>query len=363
MRFKGIPLCSVAALLAPRGVSFEPARHVFIAVCDHYEPMRMRPARHIQDARVQRWVEGYPQSVAGLGDSTGRPPQHTFFYPGDEYVAEHVDQIAELCRAGFGDVEIHLHHRDDTSQSMRDKLEHYRDTLFHRHGLLAKNESGRITYGFIHGNWALDNSHPDGEHCGVNDEITILRETGCYADFTMPSAPDLCQTTTINSIYYAIDDPGRPNSHDRGTPACVGRRPPDDGLLMIQGPLGFDWKSRKWGMLPRLENGDLLGCRPPSIDRLRLWCSAAVHVAGREDWLFVKLHTHGAHETNTDMLLGEPMRLFHRQLHEVAMQNAKFKYYYVTAREMASLVHQAESGSTVPVVRQLKNEDRQLAAT
>jgi hypothetical protein len=120
---------------------------------------------------------------------------------------------------------------------------------------------------------------------------------------------------------------------------------------MIQGPLGFDWKSRKWGVLPRLENGDLLGSRPPSIERLQLWCSAHVCVAGREDWLFVKLHTHGAHETNTDMLLGEPMRRFHQGLHKLAMQNPKFKYYYVTARDMAGLVHQAESGSTVPQLK------------
>jgi hypothetical protein len=120
---------------------------------------------------------------------------------------------------------------------------------------------------------------------------------------------------------------------------------------MIQGPLGCDWKSRKWGVVPRLENGDLLGVRPPDIDRFRLWCSAGVCVAGREDWLFVKLHTHGAHEMNTKMLLGEPMRRFHQGLHELALRNRYFKYYYVTAREMAGLVHQAEAGFTLPAAR------------
>ena len=47
----------------------------------------------------------------------------------------------------------------------------------------------------------------DGRYCGVNDELTVLRETGCYADFTMPAAPDVSQTRTINAIYYAADDP------------------------------------------------------------------------------------------------------------------------------------------------------------
>jgi hypothetical protein len=350
MRIKGITLSAIPRLLAPRRVAFDRSLHVFIAVCDHYEPMWNTPAHEVQDARVARWLDGYPESVAGIHDSTGRSPQHTFFYPGDEYVAEHVDQIAKLCQAGFGDVEIHLHHRDDTSQSLRDKLENYRDTLFHRHGLLQKDETGQITYGFIHGDWALDNSHPDGKHCGVNDEITILRETGCYADFTMPAAPNPCQTTTVNSIYYAIDDPQRPKSHDRGPPARVGMRPPDDGLLMIQGPLRFDWNSRKWGLLPRLDNGDLLWCRPPSIERFQLWCSAGVKVTGREDWLFVKLHTHGAQEANMEVLLGEPAQRFHEGLRELATRNPEFKYYYVTAREMAGLVHQAESGQLAPTI-------------
>jgi hypothetical protein len=348
MRLKGVSFASVPKLLASKRASFESFRHVFIAVCDHFEPQWRRPPRHVQDARVRRWVDDYPHSVLGLCDSVGRPPQHTFFYPADEYDAEHVAQIAALCHAGFGDVEVHLHHRHDTSQSLRDKLEHYRNTLFDRHGLLHKDEAGQITFGFIHGNWALDNSRPDGDWCGVNDELTILRETGCYADFTMPSAPDPCQTTTVNSIYYAVDDRQRPNSHDRGLAAHVGRRPPDDGLLMIQGPLGFDWKSRKWGVLPRLENGNLTSLRPASLARFQLWCGAGVGVEGRKDWLFVKLHTHGAQEANLEMLLSEPMRRFHQDLRELARDNPEFKYYYVTAREMAGLVHQAELGITLP---------------
>lgn len=362
MRVKGISFGCVPRLLVQPRFDFNRPLHVFIAVCDHYEPMRSRPARHVQDARVERWVRGYPQAVAGICDSTGRSPQHTFFYPGDEYVEEHVAKIADLCLAGCGDVEVHLHHCDDTSGSLRDKLEHYRDTLFYRHGLLAKNEAGLITYGFIHGNWALDNSHPEGKHCGVNDEISILRQTGCYADFTMPAAPHPCQTTSINSIYYAIDDPRRPKSHDQGTPAVVGKRPPEDGLLMIQGPVGFDWTSRKWGVFPRLENGDLTQRRPPSIERLRLWCAAGVKVAARDDWIFIKLHTHGAQEANTEMLLGEPMQRFHRTLNELSLRNPEFKYYYVTAREMAGLVHQAESGQPVPAIRRLERMDGHLAA-
>lgn len=346
MRLRGIPISSIPRLLAPRPVPRDRDLHVFLCICDHYEPMWHKPARHVQDARVERWTRDYPQSVDGICDSSGRAPQHTFFYPADEYEPEHVDQIAELCRAGFGDVEVHLHHRHDTSQSLRDKLEAYLQLLHDRHGMLERDAMGRLTYGFIHGNWALDNSHPDCDWCGVNDELTVLRETGCYADFTMPAAPHDCQTSTVNSIYYATDDPDQPNSHDRGNDARVGRRPHGDEMLMIQGPLTVDWSRRKWGLFPRLENGDLTGRLPASLRRFQLWIDAGVCVAGREDWRFIKLHTHGAQEPNMEMFLGGPMRRFHEELRQFADKHQRLKYYYVTAREMAHLVHAAEEIST-----------------
>jgi hypothetical protein len=215
---------------------------------------------------------------------------------------------------------------------------------------LKKDDRGRITYGFIHGNWALDNSRPDGRWCGVNDEITILRETGCYADFTLPSAPDPTQTRIVNSVYYATDDPCRPKSHDRGTLAEAGSPPPPEGLLMIQGPLMLDWGRRKWRLFPRLENADLNGSTPPNLARLQLWLRAGISVVGQPNWIFVKLHTHGAQEKNASMLLGEPMRQFHEALAKYARDNPSLKYYYVTAREMADLVHQAEGGATTPTL-------------
>ena len=134
----------------------------------------------------------------------------------------------------------------------------YKELLHRRHGLLARHkETGELMYGFIHGNWALCNSRPDGRWCGVNGELDVLRATGCYADFTMPSAPTNTQTSTINSIYYAADVPGRCKSHDRGLRARVGAAPPAEHLSMIQGPLELDWSRRKFGILPRIENADL----------------------------------------------------------------------------------------------------------
>ena len=298
--------------------------------------------------RVERWVQDYPRLAAGVRDSRGQGPQHTFCYPAEVYNPEHIEMLAGLCRQGHGDVEVHLHHDNDTSTHLRETLERFRDTLFYEHGLLRKNARGEITYGFVHGNWSLCNSRPNGRACGVNDELTVLRQTGCYADFTMPSAPDPTQTTTVNSIYYASDRPPRPKAHDIGIPAQVGLASPEESLLLIQGPLAVDWHRRKWGILPRLENADLHDGFPPTLARFGLWLRAGVGVLGRPDWIFVKLHTHGAPERDASMLLGEPMRTFHRDLAACAARNPCLRYYYVTAREMADLAHQAERGAEEP---------------
>jgi hypothetical protein len=289
-------------------------------------------------------VAEFPSRFGALRDSDGRPPRWTFFYPLEEYVPSQLEALTELCRAGFGEVEVHLHHDGDTAENLRAVLVEYRELLARRHGLLSRHrQTGEVRFGFVHGNWALDNSRPDGRWCGVNNELAVLRETGCYADFTLPSAPSPTQTRKINSIYYARGNPNRTRSHDAG-PDVGTVKPPADALLLIQGPLLLDWSRRKWGIVPRLENGCLQANQAPSQNRLATWLKARIQVASRPDWFFVKLHTHGAKEPNADMLLGEPMLKFHRLLAEMSKEDVQFRFHYVTAREMYNLVRAAEAG-------------------
>jgi hypothetical protein len=241
-------------------------------------------------------------------------------------------------------VEVHLHHDRDTAEGLRRKLLSFTERLAGRHGLLSRHaRTGELAYGFIHGNWALNNSRPDGRHCGVDNELGVLRQTGCYADFTFPSAPSPTQPRQVNRIYYAADRPGRPRSHERGVE--VGRGPaPTHSLLLIQGPLVLNWRRRKWGLLPRLENGCLQASQPPAIERLPLWLRARVQVPTRPDWFFVKLYAHGAEEVSHQALLGEPMVRFHQALAHYARRRPNFHYHYVSAREMYNLVRAAEAG-------------------
>jgi hypothetical protein len=319
---------------------------LLLCIADHFEPEVGGASVREANQRVEDWCRVYPQRFAQFRDSDGMPPRHTFFYPLEDYRPKYLEDLAGLCRQGFGEVEVHLHHDRDNAQALRARLLEYKELLAREHGLLARHRrTDEIAYGFIHGNWALDNSRPDGRWCGVNGELAILQQTGCYADFTMPSAPSPTQTRKINSIYRAVGDPQHSKAHDRGIDIGRGRAPAD-ALLLIQGPLLLNWQQRKYGLLPRIENACLQANQPPDAQRLQLWLRACVQVPTRPDWFFVKLHTHGAPEGNARMLLGEPMVHFHRLLAERARADAAFSYHYVTAREMVNLVRAAETGWT-----------------
>lgn len=317
---------------------------ILLCVADHYEPLHGQVSSEVGLRRVRAWREAYPRLFSGLRDADGRPPRHTFFFPIEQYAPEYLEPLAELTREGFAEVEIHLHHDGDTSANLRQELTRFTRLLHERHGLLSRDAQGNIRYAFVHGNWALDNSLPDGRWCGVNDEIQVLLDTGCYADFTMPAAPSPAQVRTVNRIYYAADDPRAPRSHERGVQARVGRPASGNSLLMVQGPLGLTWRRAKWWVLPRMEDAAIHGQQPPTLVRLADWLDAGIGVAGRPEWVFVKLHTHGAPEGNARVLLGAAMVEFHRQLLAAFNDGRRWRVHYVTAREMANIVHAAEEG-------------------
>ncbi len=318
--------------------------HVMFCFVDHYEPMHGRPALSVQQARVDRWCRDYRELAGRHRDADGRPPQHGFFYPEEEYAEEHLSKLEQLCRDGFGEIEVHLHHDNDTEANFRQTVTRFKTLLHERHGALPRHpETGEIMFGFIHGNWCLDNSNPDGRWCGLNNELILLRELGCYADFTMPSAPSPTQTSTVNAIYYATDDPDRPKSHDRGVEVQAGV-PPSGDLLMVQGPVGLNWRDRRRGIIPRVENADIRANYPPTPARVDGWVDAGIHVRGRPEWVFVKIHTHGAPEKDADIVLGPAVDAMFTHLETHYNDGKNYVLHYVNAREVFNIVKAAEAG-------------------
>lgn len=320
--------------------------HIMFCFVDHYEPQWRQPDYDTEVARVKRWVDDYPPLADRHRDADGVCPQHTFFYPEEEYRAEHLDAIADLCRRGYGEIEIHLHHEDDTAENLTDTLLGFVKTLRERHGALSTDpNTGKPVYSFIHGNWCLDNARPDGRHCGVDEELLVLRDTGCYADFTLPAAPDISQTSKINSIYYAKNMPGRNKSHDTGVDMRVGGQPSGD-LLIMQGPLTLNWQDRKFGLMPKIENSDVRDGQLPTDHRVDLWVDSAIHVKGRPEWRFIKVHTHGTQEPSMPALLDEPADAMYSYLESAYNDGDRYCLHYVSAREMYNIAKAAESGAS-----------------
>jgi hypothetical protein len=310
-----------------------PVERVWVMIADHFEPQWARADRDRALARVHTWSERWPKIADQHRDSAGRPAQYTFFYPQEEYRPELLDPLAEMTRAGIGDVEVHIHHDGEGEQDFVDRISSFIDVLHHRHGLLRK-ENGRLNFGFIHGDWALDNSGPGGRHCGLNNELLLLKQLGCYADFTFPAVPHCSQPRLVNTIYWATDDPGRPKSYDTGIPVTPGGEASGD-LLMVPGPLALNWRGGR--LLPRVETGELAAGNPVTVERVRLWVQSAPRINGD---VFVKLFAHGAREDNAEALLGRDLPFVLRELERLSLQSG-FDLRYVSAWETRQAIDSA----------------------
>jgi hypothetical protein len=264
-------------------------KHLIVCVADHYEPFQGKQDLGFALEQVKRWQDALPGVSNGVKDSGGYGPRHSFFYPQEEYHPEVLARVADLCHDGLGETEIHLHHDNDTPEAFRQKLIAFRD-------------------------------------------------------MTCPSAPSPTQPRLVNGIYYAQDRKRGPRSADDGVLVRAGQSAAP-GVLMLQGPLALNWGWRKFGILPRLENGELTAINPPTSNRLALWARQHIHVPGRPEWVFVKLHTHGCDPRHIEGLLSTGLPQLHKLLAEHVTEKRGWAFHYASAREMANMVRAAESGA------------------
>ena len=154
--------------------------------------------------------------------------------------------------------------------------------------------------------------------------MQILAETGCYADLTLPSAPDPAQVAKINALYECALPLNHRAPHRRGRDLRCGQ-PPTTFPLIVQGPLGLNFarRIRGWPM-PCIENGSLTAAYSPTMGRLWLWRQAGIAVRGRPDWLFIKLHCHGMDPADEAAMCGTPIQHFLHELTEEASTNREY---------------------------------------
>jgi hypothetical protein len=345
---KVMPSATARALKSPARGSV----HVILALADHFEPAidpedgQKRVARSEQERRVEWWAREYPKVVDAWRDHDGRPFIHTYFYPAEQYDEGLVELLAEHCHAGWGEVEVHLHHgfpRPDTAENTRRVLTEFRDRLAFRHHCLAfEQASNRPAYAFVHGNFALANS-AGGRFCGVDSEMQILAETGCFADLTMPSAIwHPAQIGKTNSVYECALPLDQAAPHRKGNDLRVGHVPHIFPLI-VQGPLVADLGRSARSTRPVLDNGGITAANPPTMRRYALWKKAQIGVFGRPDWLFIKLYCHGMNPNQKDALIGDSFRKFLSEL-VAGAADRNDTLHFVAAREMANILLAACDG-------------------
>ena len=314
---------------------------IFVPV-DHFEP-----GGNID--YLNMWMQSYRALADKHLDSDGIKLQHSWYYPLEQFRGYEVDSLVQLCREGYGDVEVHLHHKGDNSESLRKKFVDGIDSL-QAHGALHSPD-GQVHFSFIHGNWALDNSRMLNGHdlCGVNDELTILMELGCYSDCTFPAMGQTSQPSFVNKIYYAKDDPQQPKSHDKGEISHVGIKPTSDMLLMLQGPYLIDWSDWRFKTHPVFDDGNLYWEIPTSIHRFEKWLEVNIHVKGQPNWVFVRPFTHGAslkHDGAFDNILGNNIDSMLEEMKKRYNDGKKYRLHFMTSREAYNVVKAAEDGKT-----------------
>lgn len=326
--------------------------HLVIGIANHFEPPLQKQWASAaygtteRNSRLKQWCREYPAAMGCWRDGDGRPLRHTYFYAAESCEAEVLDLLAEHCHAGWGEVEIQLHHgveSPDTAENTRTALSEFRDALAARGLLCRDNGSDLARYAFVHGNWALANS-AQGQFCGVDQEMQILADTGCYADFTLP-APSCAQIAKINSIYECGLPLNHRAPHRRGHDLRAGRAPKTFPLI-VEGPLLVDLGRRTRTFFPSIESSELSGINPPTMRRFELWRKAAISVAGRPEWLFIKLHCHGMAAGQATSLYGEAMQAFVKQLVQNPRNHVEYELHFVTLREMVNIILAACNGKT-----------------
>jgi len=309
--------------------------HIFFLMVDHFEP----PLSNVE--RTQQWANRYRALAMRHHDSTGRPVQHTWFYPGEQFNVSLLSILHQLMADGLGEVELHYHHENDSAATLSVALKNA-IAGFQTFGFL-KTVDGRTAFAFVHGNEGLDNA--DGEACGVNDELRLLHSLGCFADYTFPAIYHRAQPPFVNSLYAARDDPG-PKSYQTAWPLLDLKRGAAD-LMIFQGPLVFapSWSLRR--LFIDVDDGNIHAAMPASATRVKRWVNARVRVAERPDWVFVKVFAHGVSSIEDENeVVGENFDNALTELEQHYNDGQRYVLHYVTAREAYNLAMSAASGAT-----------------
>lgn len=318
--------------------------HIMFCFVDHYEPGNGKADNSLAKERVSLWIKDYPILASKHKDADGIVPQHTWFYPPHNNQSDHLARIVSLCQDNFGEIEMQLCHNHffpstekngNLAQKIKSCVKSYAKL-----GIWGEID-GKKSYGFIHGNGSFVPNTGEAI-CGVANELSILKSTGCYANFTFP-AHGRYQPRMVNSIYYAQGHSSGPKYYDKGIPVKCGGRENGD-LMIIQGPKGIRWRGKPFLSQLCIENSEIDFTNVPTKKRIDYWIKNGICIAGQPNWIFIKVFCYGALEQSYKSILGKYADKMYSYLENKYNDGKLYQLHYVTAREMYNIIKAAERG-------------------
>jgi hypothetical protein len=159
-----VPSYLLSMVKNSREIVLDRDKHVIFVMVDRYESGK----GEVGARRNEEWLKKFKKISESLVDSFGKHFRYTWFYPYEEQNERVLAVLSGMAFEGYGEVELHWHHPRTTSDSFPGMLCGALQ-WFQKYGALTSMGSdGGPHFGFIHGNWALDNSQPS---CGVGREL------------------------------------------------------------------------------------------------------------------------------------------------------------------------------------------------
>jgi hypothetical protein len=147
----------------------------------------------------------------------------------------------------------------------------------------------------------------------------------------------------VNKVFYAKGKVNCAKAYNRGEEVAVGSTQ-KDRLMIIQGPLGVRPRGIGNFFLPAIECAEISNINPLTSERIDFWVNTRIRVKGRNNLIFIKLHTHGAWEgcsrTWFDGSLDKMLDYFEKRYND----RGRYCLHYVSAREMYNVIKALEAG-------------------
>ncbi|MCH2179627.1 MAG: hypothetical protein MK106_12570 [Mariniblastus sp.] len=309
-------------------------KHLIFVMVDHYEhggPKNKKRGARENDIWCDKFMEISDRHI----DDFGNRFRYTWFYPYDHKNDEIMVRLSKMAYLGYGETELHWHlgsksgvNRQNFSVKLDEAIEWYQS-----YGALITAEDSKTAFAYIAGVWDLDAGGGGVTTHGITNQIQQLVDRGCYADFTFSTIGTPAQPSTVNSLYYVVDDPKEPKSYDAGEHARVGHAV-DQQLLIFQGPTAISWNGY-------LEYGAIEDDPIFEDHRINKWIDSNIHVHGRPEWIFVKVYSHGAQSQH--VVLDQDMDKMLSALRQETKQR-DIKLHFMTAREAFNVIKSAEDG-------------------